>query len=86
MVIKRQKLDDKSKMPWGIHQGIPIGEVDPSYLLWLMRQTWIREWPDMHDYLMANQTALIAESDESEEDEGTGEFKSMDDYIRYGRN
>lgn len=70
-------------MPWGAHKGIPLGDVDPSYLLWLFRQAWIRDWPDMHVYLVANQDALMMEDTEADQPEG--EFTSYEDYMRYGR-
>lgn len=71
-------------MPWGVHKGIPLGEVDPAYLLWLFRQTWVRDWPDLHDYLVENQEALLLEDTESEADEPRGEFTSYEDYMRHG--
>lgn len=71
-------------MPWGTHKGIPIGQVDANYLLWLFRQVWIKTWPDIHDYLLAHQAALtLAERKETAEPQG--EFTSYDDYMRYGR-
>ena len=70
-------------MPWGDHKGTPIGQVPSDYLLWLFKQTWIRDWPDVHDYLVANQAALMSEQDE--EPGGQDGFSSLDDYYRYGR-
>lgn len=80
----RHPYTDVTLMPWGEHMGVAIGDVDSSYLLWLFRQPWIREWPDLHDYLVANQTAFLQESEE-EEQESQGEFTSFEDYMRYGR-
>ena len=69
-------------MPWGDHKGTPIGQVPSDYLLWLFKQTWIKEWPDLHAYLVANQAAFLMEE---EEQGGTDGFESLDDYYRYGR-
>lgn len=70
-------------MPWGANKGVPMGQVPGEYLLWLFKQEWIKEWPDVHDYLVANQTALLKEDEE--ENQSTDGFESMDDYMRYGR-
>jgi len=32
---KPKALTDESPMPWGMHEGKPLGEVPPDYLLWL---------------------------------------------------
>ena len=72
-------------MPWGTHKGTAMTDVPPDYLLWLFRQDWIRQWPDMHDYLVANQDAFLLES-EQQDDTHDGEFTSFDDYMNYGRN
>lgn len=75
---------DKTPMPWGQHKGKAMEDVPSDYLLWLLRQPWIRDWPDIHAYLVANQAALLME--EGEEDSGgTDGFTSLDDYERYGR-
>jgi hypothetical protein len=82
----RQKVTDKTPIPWGQHKGIPMEEVPPDYLLWLLRQDWIPQWPDLHAYLIENQDALMledAEMDRSENREGG--FDSMDEYLRFGR-
>ena len=71
-------------MPWGEHKGIPLRQVDPNYLLWLLRQNWIRDWPDLHEYLVLNQDALLLE-EQVDENADRGEFTSYEDYLRYGR-
>ena len=70
-------------MPWGEHKGTPMEAVPPDYLLWLFKQPWIKDWPDIHDYLVANQDAILAE--DHEDQGGTDGFESLDDYMRYGR-
>ncbi len=81
----RKKVTDDSLMEWGEHKNKRMQDVPPDYLLWLFRQDWIRQWPDMHDYLVANQDAILSEA-EDEEPEREGEFTSFDDYMNYGRN
>jgi hypothetical protein len=80
---KRVIYTDKTLMPWGIHKGLPMADVPGSYLLWLFQQPWIRDWPDLHTYLVANQTALLAE--EEVERPKTDGFDSYEDYEKYGR-
>ncbi len=72
-------------MPWGEHQGTPMESVPPDYLLFLFRQPWIRDWPDLHIYLVENQDALLLEDAGNEPTHGQAEFQSYEDYMRYGR-
>jgi hypothetical protein len=74
---------DQTPLPWGQHKGTPIGQAPSAYLLWLFKQDWIRDWPDVHDYLVKNQDLLLAEDEE--EKAGTDGFESLDEYMRYGR-
>lgn len=80
----RFKYTDQTPLPWGKHKGIPMGQVDPAYLLWLFRQKWIRDWPDLHAYLVENQDVLLLEDTASESNEKHGEFDSYEDYMRHG--
>jgi hypothetical protein len=59
-----------------------MGAVPPEYLLWLFRQDWIRDWPDVHDYLVAHKTTLLIDVPEPDCRDG---FQSFDDYMTYGR-
>ncbi len=72
-------------MPWGPHKGIPMMQVDPTWLLWLFRQPWIKEWPDIYDYLESRSENLSKVEVETLKGEPQGEFTSYDDYMRYGR-
>lgn len=81
---KRVKFTDDTPMPWGQHKGVPMKDVPASYLLWLFKQHWVKEWPDIHDYLVENQAALLEEEAEDAPPPGGG-FNSLDDYMRYGR-
>ena len=79
----RVTYTDETPMPWGEHKGTPIGEVPGDYLLWLFRQKWIKDWPDVHAYLVENQAALLQEDEEDRG--GTDGFESLDDYMKWGR-
>jgi hypothetical protein len=82
----RVKFTDQTPMPWGKHKGTPMEEVPASHLLWLFKQPWIKEWPDLYDYLVENQVALLQEDEEAQDTRPSGKgFESLDDYMRYGR-
>lgn len=82
----RQKITDKTPMPWGKFKGTPIEDVPAEYLLWLFKQEWIKEWPDVHDYLVENQHVLLQEeAEEQDSNRSSRGFDSLDDYMRYGR-
>lgn len=72
-------------MPWGNHKGIPMLQVDPTYLLWLFRQDWIQQWPDIFEYLQGRSETLNKTEHEALKNAPQGEFTSYDDYMRYGR-
>lgn len=72
-------------MPWGKHKGIPMKDVEHSYLLWLFKQPWIKDWPDLYDYLLKNQDALLMDERADEANNATDGFDSVEDYERYGR-
>jgi hypothetical protein len=61
-----------------------MGDVPHDYLLWLFRQAWIKEWPDIHAYLVKKKAALLEEEAENEPKHTDG-FESYDDYMTYGR-
>lgn len=82
----RKKVTDDSLMEWGEHKGTRMEDVPAEHLLWLFRQPWIREWPDLHAYLVENQAALLQELGEDQPDHQHGEgFTSLEDYLRFGR-
>ncbi len=60
-------------------------QVDPAHLLWLTRQVWIKEWPDIHEYLLSRKPNLLRVELKTQAAEPQGEFTSFDDYMRYGR-
>ena len=60
-------------------------QVDPTWLLWLFRQTWIKQWPDIYEYLESRSENLTRVEVQVLRSEPQGEFTSFDDYMRYGR-
>ena len=42
-------MTGRDPMPFGKHKGIPIDDVDESYLDWLVEQDWLKDkWPKLH--------------------------------------
>lgn len=52
------KLTDKSLMPFGKYKGLALGSIKDEYLLYLLDQSWIGSWNDLHDYLKKNKAAI----------------------------
>ena len=78
---------DDTVLPWGEHKGKTLGDIPSNYLLWLLEQKWIADWPSLHTYLKQNKHVLEHEQREthqakfhgSDEDWTAG---SYDDYLR----
>jgi hypothetical protein len=55
-------MDDKTPMPFGKHVDVPLGDVPPDYLLWLLteldgqRRDPVRE--ELFQYLLENEELL----------------------------
>ena len=61
-------------------------QVDPTWLLWLFRQTWLKSaWPDVHEYVESRSESLVRIEAKTANSEPLSEFTSYDDYMRYGR-
>lgn len=71
---------DETVLKWGKHKGSKLKEIEPSYLLWLYEQPWIKDWPELHAYLKANEDAIMAEKVDDEDD---NDMRSYDDYRNY---
>ena len=78
----KQPFTDDDLMPWGKHKDIKLSEVPPSYLLWLYEQPWIRDWPQLHGYLKANEKTIMVEKRNDEPDYGN-DMRSYEDYRNY---
>ena len=73
---------DDSVMPWGAHKGKRLRDIQPSYLLWLFEQPWIKDYAGLHAYLKKNEDLLMEEKREGSDDNGR-DFTSYDDYKNY---
>ena len=45
-------MDDDSLMPFGKFKGERMEDIPAWYLLWLLKQDWITDWPDVHEYIL----------------------------------
>lgn len=50
---------DKSIMPFGKYQGKQMGQIPPSYLLFISKKLWLSQWKDVYDYIQLNKHKLI---------------------------
>lgn len=55
------KFTDESVMPFGKHRGTKLGDVDASYLLWLLNELRDEERIKLFVYLQENEKALQSE-------------------------
>jgi len=76
MALNRTPWTEETEMPWGKHQGTPMGDVPNGYLAWLLEQNWISEWPGLHAYLRSIEDELIADRADDEADD----FRSYEDF------
>ena len=84
MPLDKTPWTDDTLMPWGAHESKRLGDVPPSYLLWLFERPWIKDWPGLYSYLKENEDALLqekAEQDAAHPDD----FESYGDYEDYMR-
>lgn len=56
-------MDDDDLMPFGKHQGTPMGEVPAHYLDWLIGQPWVSQWPAVQQYILDNKAVIDCELD-----------------------
>lgn len=69
MPVDKTPWTDETVMPWGAHKGKKLKDLDASYLLWLLEQRWIRDWPGLHAYLKKNEDLLLEEKREGKEED-----------------
>lgn len=55
------KFTDESVMPFGKFRGRKLGEIEPSYLLWLLNEMRDDEKVKLFQYLAENEKALLSE-------------------------
>lgn len=84
MPIDKTPWTDTTKIPWGKYRGELLKNVPADYLLWLLKQDWIKKWPGLLDYLKKHEDQLISEQAETETEDAQAEgYNSYEDYLRY---
>ncbi len=53
-----EKLTDESIMPWGIHKGKKLKDVNPHFLIWLHHKKRTLNNMQVWDYIHTNLTAI----------------------------
>lgn len=46
--------EDDEEFPFGKYKGQCYGQIPDSYYKWLAKQPWIEQWPDVFEYIQAN--------------------------------
>ncbi len=59
-------LNDDSPMPFGAHQGTPMGKVPAKYLDHIIGKDWIGNYPEVEEYIMRNKKVIDMELDSEE--------------------
>lgn len=65
-------LTHDSPMPFGKHKGTRLGDIDASYLLWLLDQDWITQHIGLFRYLKKYETQISEDADAEESDYWNG--------------
>lgn len=62
MPIRNKPLKDTSPCPIpGRYEGTLMANVPAGYLLTIIDTDWVRDWPDVKDYIQANMELLEKE-------------------------
>lgn len=81
--ISREPWTDDTVLPWGKHKGLRMEDVPADYLLWLMEQKWLSDWPGLHAYIRKNADTIYEQAEDLEDKRGDVEgFDSWEDYKR----
>lgn len=77
---QNQPWTDETIMPWGVHKGLKLKDIEADYFLWLMEQHWLPKWPGLHAYVIKNADLFYKErADEADDDEG--DFRNYQDFL-----
>lgn len=82
MVLNRTPWTDDTRIMWGEHRGKLMRDIPASYLVWLLDQRWIGDWPGLHRYLKLREKDLrdkviVAPTEHAIPDS----FNSFQDYL-----
>lgn len=65
---KKQAYTHESLMPFGKYKGLALGDVRPSYFVWLYDQAWIDKWVELKNWITENYEDLEEQALEGEDD------------------
>ncbi len=83
MPLDRTPWTSETVMPWGEHEGTALDDVPPRYLMWLLEQRWIPDYPGLHAYLKANESIIHDQVGELEDEQGDVQgFATYEDYLK----
>lgn len=83
MTLNRTPWTADTIMPWGEHEGTKLDDVPASYLLWLLQQRWLVDWPGLHAYIKANEDVLREQHGGDEDAKGEVEgYATYEDYLK----
>lgn len=89
MPIDKTPWTDEKVMPWGKHKGTKLEDIPADYFVWLEAQDWLKSWPGLHAYIVANWSTIQEQADEDRtglgDIDGPDGFDSWEDYQRYGK-
>lgn len=78
----KRSLTATDPMPWGEFKGTPMGELPLTYLDFLLRQPWLRDWPAIHGYVTSRKDEVIAARPKIE---APKDLDTFDDYLKWAR-
>lgn len=86
MKQRRDAYTDDTLMPWGPHKGTRLADVPPEHLDYLLKQTWLKEYVYMYDYLSSRRDdiskRLAALRLNRGDDEIVEQTSSFEDYMK----
>jgi hypothetical protein len=80
--MKRDPLKPDDPMPFGEFKGKPMAEVPLTYLDFLLRQVWLKDWPRLHAYVLSREAEIVAARPKVESPKG---LNTYEDYLKWGR-
>ena len=69
-------------MPWGELKGTRMRDLPMTYLDFLLRQPWLKDWPAIHAYVLSREAEIVAARPQLEQPKV---LQTYDDYLRWAR-